>query len=184
MTQSWSKERSVQKWRKRSECRCAYNSKGTLIMCITWVYSPPAVRTGPGTDLPSFQSPYYLFFAFTLVQLNNCLGWGGRTENLGRFHYVCLEQVDEVMQEKLLEVKQAVDGEIGPVGKKTGKGDKVRAASWESWGAVWVPCPGTVVVSANLRYKYQNIPLKHLLNVKAGAFENLFTCGYFQGLLH
>uniref|UniRef100_A0A8C3U6J9 IQ motif containing with AAA domain 1 n=1 Tax=Catharus ustulatus TaxID=91951 RepID=A0A8C3U6J9_CATUS len=33
-------------------------------------------------------------------------------------------QVDEVMQEKLLEVKQAVDGEIGPLGKKTGKGDK------------------------------------------------------------
>ncbi|XP_005049006.1 PREDICTED: IQ and AAA domain-containing protein 1 [Ficedula albicollis] len=33
-------------------------------------------------------------------------------------------QVDEVMQEKLLKVKQAVDGEIGPHGKKPGKGDK------------------------------------------------------------
>ncbi|KAI1236943.1 IQ and AAA domain-containing protein 1-like, partial [Lamprotornis superbus] len=33
-------------------------------------------------------------------------------------------QVDEVMQEKLLKVKQAVDGETGPHGKKAGKGDK------------------------------------------------------------
>ncbi|NWY64870.1 DRC11 protein, partial [Erithacus rubecula] len=41
-----------------------------------------------------------------------------------------VQQVDEVMQEQLLKVKQAVDGEIGPRGKKPGKGDKVRA-SWE-----------------------------------------------------
>ncbi|KAM7049669.1 dynein regulatory complex protein 11 isoform 2-T2 [Acridotheres tristis] len=33
-------------------------------------------------------------------------------------------QVDEVMQEKLLKVKQAVDGETGPHGKKAGKSDK------------------------------------------------------------
>ncbi|NXN88267.1 DRC11 protein, partial [Bombycilla garrulus] len=37
-------------------------------------------------------------------------------------------QVDEVMQEKLLKVKQAVDGETGPQGK-AGKGDKVRAGT-------------------------------------------------------
>ncbi|KAL2302617.1 hypothetical protein Nmel_010046, partial [Mimus melanotis] len=33
-------------------------------------------------------------------------------------------QVDEVMQEKLLKVKEAVDGETGPRGKKAGKSDK------------------------------------------------------------
>ncbi|NWS79846.1 DRC11 protein, partial [Toxostoma redivivum] len=33
-------------------------------------------------------------------------------------------QVDEVMQEKLLKVKEAVDGETGPHGKKAGKSDK------------------------------------------------------------
>lgn len=152
-------------------------------MCITWVYFSPAVRTGPGTDLPSFQSPYCLFFAFTLVQLNNCLGWGGRTENWERFHCVCLGQVDEVMQEKLLKIKKALDGEIGAQGKAK-KGEKVRAASWENWGADSIPCPGTVVLSANLRYKYQNVYPKHSLKLKSGTSENLLTCGCFQGLLH
>ncbi|NWV62649.1 DRC11 protein, partial [Malurus elegans] len=45
-------------------------------------------------------------------------------------------QVDKVMHEKLLKLKKAVDGETG--GKKSGK-EKVRAASWESGGAVTIP---------------------------------------------
>lgn len=59
------------------------------------------------------------------------------------------------MQEKLLKLKQAVDGETGARQGKAGKGEKVRAARWEEGGAVSIPCPGTAVVSANLRYKYQ-----------------------------
>ncbi|NXB76694.1 DRC11 protein, partial [Donacobius atricapilla] len=38
-----------------------------------------------------------------------------------------VQQVDEVMQEKLLKIKKAVDGETGPQGKAK-KGEKVRAA--------------------------------------------------------
>ncbi|NWX34620.1 DRC11 protein, partial [Notiomystis cincta] len=39
-----------------------------------------------------------------------------------------VQQVDEVMQEKLLKLKQAVDGETGARHSKAGKGEKVRAA--------------------------------------------------------
>lgn len=36
-----------------------------------------------------------------------------------------------MMQEKLLKIKKALDGEIGAQGKAK-KGEKVRAASWEN----------------------------------------------------
>lgn len=86
---------------------------------------------------------------------------------------LCLScQVDEVMQEKLLNIKKALDGETGPQGKAK-KGEKVRAARWENS----IPCPGTVVVSANLGYKYQNVHPEPSLNLRSGTSENLFTCG-------
>ncbi|NXE01385.1 DRC11 protein, partial [Chaetorhynchus papuensis] len=50
-----------------------------------------------------------------------------------------VQQVDEVMQEKLLKLKQAVDGETGARQSKAGKGEKVRAARWEKGGQSQFP---------------------------------------------
>lgn len=103
-------------------------------MCIDCVYFSAAVRTGPGIDLTSFQTPYYLFSALMLVWLNKHLsGVVAKTEDLKIQH--CMPgQVDELMQQKLENLILAVDGEKSGKQKKGRKSEKVRAASCENSG--------------------------------------------------
>ncbi|NXO75396.1 DRC11 protein, partial [Sitta europaea] len=71
-------------------------------------------------------------------------------------------QVDEVMKEKLLQIKQAVDGEIGTE-KKSGTSEKVRAAAWENRGAISVPCPVMSLACRTIDSLYQELAEEGLL---------------------
>ncbi|NXP38786.1 DRC11 protein, partial [Leiothrix lutea] len=71
-------------------------------------------------------------------------------------------QVDEVMQEKLLNIKKALDGETGPQGKAK-KGEKVRAASWEHGEAVSIPCPVMSLACRTIDSLYQELAEEGLL---------------------
>ncbi|KFQ45391.1 IQ and AAA domain-containing protein 1, partial [Nestor notabilis] len=57
-------------------------------------------------------------------------------------------QVDELMQQKLENLKLAVDGEKSTKPKKGRKGDKVRAASWENSEYISVLCPDTGTIDS------------------------------------
>ncbi|NWI58325.1 DRC11 protein, partial [Calyptomena viridis] len=79
-------------------------------------------------------------------------------------------QVDELMQEKLMNLKVYVDGE--KIKQKKGK-EKVRAAKQENFGSVSILCPGTVVFMMSLAHRtidslYQQLAEEGLL-IKAKA---------------
>ncbi|NXE40661.1 DRC11 protein, partial [Ptilorrhoa leucosticta] len=91
-----------------------------------------------------------------------------------------VQQVDEVMQEKLLKLKQAVDGERGASHSKAGKGEKVRAASWEKGGAVSVPCPAMSLACRTIDSLYQELAEAGLLikvkNVNLSDYIGYYDC--------
>ncbi|NWW14405.1 DRC11 protein, partial [Oreocharis arfaki] len=91
-----------------------------------------------------------------------------------------VQQVDEVMQEKLLKLKQAVDGETGASHSKAGKGEKVRAASWEKGGAVSVPCPVMSLACRTIDSLYQELAEAGLLikvkNVNLSDYFGYYDC--------
>ncbi|NWV05574.1 DRC11 protein, partial [Ptilonorhynchus violaceus] len=94
-------------------------------------------------------------------------------------------QVDEVMQEKLLKLKLAVDGEGGSQ-SKSAKGEKVRAASWEILGSASIPCPNTVQTSVlslacrTIDSLYQELAEEGLLikvqNVNLSEYIGYYDC--------
>ncbi|NXH85432.1 DRC11 protein, partial [Edolisoma coerulescens] len=87
-------------------------------------------------------------------------------------------QVDEVMQEKLLKLKQAVDGETGT--SKAGKGEKVRAARWEKGGSVSIPCPVMSLACRTIDSLYQELAEAGLLikvkNVNLSDYFGYYDC--------
>ncbi|NXE97081.1 DRC11 protein, partial [Menura novaehollandiae] len=95
-------------------------------------------------------------------------------------------QVDELMQEKLVNLKLAVDGETGASQSKGGKGEKVRAASWEGLGSVSILCPDTVVFMMSLACRtidslYQELAEEGLL-VKVKTVNLSDYMGYYDCL--
>ncbi|NWT15565.1 DRC11 protein, partial [Vireo altiloquus] len=95
-----------------------------------------------------------------------------------------VQQVDEVMKEKLVRLKQAVDGETG-ISRSKGK-EKVRAGNWEKRGSASIPCPGTVVVMMSLACRtidslYQELAeAGFLVKVKTVNLSDYF--GYYNCL--
>ncbi|NXY16600.1 DRC11 protein, partial [Atrichornis clamosus] len=87
-------------------------------------------------------------------------------------------QVDELMEEKLVNLKLAVDGETGASQSKGGKGEKVRAASWEGLGSVSILCPDTVVTIDSL---YQELAEEGLL-IKVKTVNLSDYIGYYDCL--
>ncbi|NXI82050.1 DRC11 protein, partial [Rhipidura dahli] len=89
-------------------------------------------------------------------------------------------QVDEVMQEKLLKLKQAVDGETGARQGKAGKGEKVRAARWEKGRAVSIPCLVMSLACRTIDSLYQELAEAGLLikvkNVNLSDYIGYYDC--------
>ncbi|NWT79602.1 DRC11 protein, partial [Lanius ludovicianus] len=90
-------------------------------------------------------------------------------------------QVDEVMQEKLLKLKQAVDGETGAKKSKAEKGEKVRAARWEKGGAASIPCPAMSLACRTIDSLYQELAEAGLL-IKVKHVNLSDYLGYYDCL--
>ncbi|NXY08275.1 DRC11 protein, partial [Pteruthius melanotis] len=90
-----------------------------------------------------------------------------------------VQQVDEAMREKLLRLKQAVDGETG-VGRSKAAKEKVRAESWENTGAVSIPCPVISPACRTIDSLYQELAEAGLLikvkNVNLSDYIGYYNC--------